>query len=235
MNNIDRYIKLNFSFIKGELLGLFCCTLFASVGIFMPTVSILVLVLLIVMIVLIVRVYMKIYSKTLFDEGATLYQSLPFSTEEIVVAKTFVVTVATVIGMAGLLGGVAIGLAFMTSVIQAPELLTEFLSLINEIGQAGAVIIILQLVVQSFFFASIFFASCVVFKTTKEHADRLLMTVLFVGVLTLQGEHLTNFAMMIAGDSLVGASLIEVIVKLLLAIGACLVTKYYLDNKYILE
>ena len=235
MNNIDRYIKMNFSFIKGELIGLFCCTLFASAGIFMPSLAIMVLILLVVMIVLVVRVYTKVYSKTLFEEGAVLYQSLPFSTNEIVVAKTFVVTVATLISMIGLMGGVTIGLAVLTAVVQEPEMIMESLELINTFGPLGAATMIFQILTQSFFWASIFFASTAVFKTTKEYGDRFIMTAIFVAVLSFQNTHLSDFAMIIAGDNLLIATIIAMVVKVMLGIGACLVTKYYLDNKYILQ
>ena len=235
MNNIDKYIKLNFSFIKGEMIGLFCCTVLASVGIFMPSVAFFVLILLVAMIVLIVRVYTIIYSKTLFDEGAVLYQSLPFSTDEIVVAKTFVVAVATLIAWIGLMGGVAVGLAVMTSSIQEPALMTNLSDLLNEIGAFGAAVVIFQLVAQSFFMASIFFAACVVFKTTKAYADRFLMSVIFVAVMTFQSEYLDDFALLIAGNNLLIQSIIDISIKMILSVGSCLVTKYYLDNKYIMK
>ena len=235
MSNVDKYIKLNFSFIKGEIIGLLCCTIFASVGIFMPTVAILVLVLLVAMIVLVVRVYSKIYSKTLFDEGAVLYQSLPFSSSEIVVAKTFVVTVATMITMVGLMGGLIVGLAVINLTVKEPELLTGTLDLIGAIGPAGAALMIFRLLTQSFFWASIFFASFAVFKTTKELADRLLMTAMFVAVLTFQSDYLSEFTTILIGTNIAAASIVEILVNALLGIGACLITKYYLDNKYIVK
>ena len=148
MNNIDKYIKLNLSLVKGDLIGLVCCSVFASLGIFLPSLAIVALVLLVVIIVLVIRIYVKLFEKTLFKEEAVLYQSLPVSTEEIIVAKTFVATVATTAAWIGLMGGTSIGLALLSSSAMEPILASVFLDLLNDVGAASAPIVIGLLCIQ---------------------------------------------------------------------------------------
>ena len=62
MSNVDKSIKLNFSFIKGDMIGLFCCALVFAVCFAVPALLPLLVVVVISFLVLLIRIYIKIFT-----------------------------------------------------------------------------------------------------------------------------------------------------------------------------
>lgn len=235
MNNVDKCIKLNFSLVKGELIGLFCCTLLATFGVFLPSMAPMVILYAVVMIVLFIRTLSKICDKSLFGEGAVLYQSLPFSTEEVVVAKTFVITVATTICWAGIMGGLSFGMSIINDGSAEYAILLTFVELLDKVGAVSAPIVILKLITDGFFYASELFAFTVTLKIATQYADRLFIALGFMAVVAFKNKYLTDLLMAIAENNLLIVNLMEIIVSIALAVIASLITKYCLDKRYILS
>ncbi len=234
MNNIDKYIKLNFSLVKGELIGLACCTVFASSGLFASSLEPISLILIVAMVALFIKILTKICDKTLFGEGAVLYQSLPFSTDEIIVAKTFVITVATTICWSGIMTGLSMGLAFLKDEIASAILWLPLLELLDMIGAAGAPVIVLKLVANGFFVASMLFAVTVATKTTDSYISRVVIFACFIGLMGFSNEGLPDLINLITRGNYLLSAILQILFNVAMGICASFITKYCLDKKYIL-
>ena len=239
MNNIDKYIKLNLSLVKGDLIGLVCCSVFASLGVFLPSLAIVALVLLVVIIVLVIRIYVKLFEKTLFKEEAVLYQSLPVSTEEIIVAKTFVATVATTAAWIGLMGGTSIGLALLSSSAMEPMLASVFLDLLNDVGAASAPIVALQAVSESFCLATTIFALSAIFncrpKIERSTLLRVTAVAVFVISFDIKRDYIPDFINGVTDNNMLISGLVEILLSVVIGIVALAITKHYLDKRFFLE
>ncbi len=239
MNNIDKYIRLNFSLVKGELIGLICCAIFASLGVALPSLAIVAIVLMVVMIVLIIRVYVKLYEKTLYKEEAILYQSLPVSVEEIIVAKTFVVTVATTAAWAGLMGGISIGLALISSSFSDPVLAILFLELLDDIGAASAPLVVFQTVSEAFCLATTIFALGAIFNCRPKIERSIILRVVavgvYVGAYNVKEQFIPDFIKEATDNNLFISGIVEILISIIIGIGALAISKYYLEKKYFLE
>lgn len=195
----------------------------------------LVLILLGAMVVLFVRIFSKIYDKTLFGDEAVLYQSLPLSAEEVVVAKTFVGTVAATIGWSGIMSSLAVGMTVLGLETSNTSLCSLSLDLLNEFDVVSVLNIVLKLVADGFFVAATLFATSVSTKVIETYAMRAFSIAVFLIALSFQRKYLPYVVISITGVNIFLASAVEIAITLAIGICASLITKYCLDKKYILS
>ena len=67
MSNVDKSIKLNFSFIKGDMIGLFCCALVFAVCFAVPALLPPLVVVVIAFLVLLIRIYIKYFIRAFLE------------------------------------------------------------------------------------------------------------------------------------------------------------------------
>ena len=232
--NMNKYIKMNFSLVKGELVGLLCCAMVVPVGLFLTSILPIALILVIVMIVLFIRILSKM-DKTMFGEGAVLYQSLPFSAKEVVVTKTLVLTAVTSIAWAGIMGGLAMGLAVINASTSEPGLSVLFMELMEEVGVMSVLVIICTLIANGFFVAATLLATSITTRLTDSYMAKFCIFAVFLLVFSFQRTKLPELLMLLMGQNILAASVLEILATLIMGLCASLISKYCLEKKYILS
>lgn len=234
MNNIDKYIKLNFSFIKGEMVGLFCCAVMFFVGVFLPSLMPILFGVVVAVIVILVKIYIKIFYKSLFGEEAHLYQTMPVSTDQMIVAKIFVVMVAFLIFQAGMYMGLATGGTMVLTTETYGESFRALATAVSGIGNLEVILFVLASVIEAFGKVAMVFALITIYNTLlKGTAGKLLMIAGYFIIVNVEDKLIPSGIEKLIGSNFYIDAVVVMIVSILLGVASCMIIKNCLEKKYV--
>lgn len=159
MTNIDKFIKLNLSMVKGEICTV-AGTSFAAVLCTIPLGQIFIaLVLMCVSIGFLFKAYEKLYYTTMYGEGTLMYRALPISEEEMTAAKVFCGFAVSVAWQCAIVLGMTVGvilLDFGLNTGHSAYVIAEIMEMLPP-ARNIALIMFLSMTTSSFYRAAIFF------------------------------------------------------------------------------
>lgn len=236
MSNVDKSIKLNFSFIKGDMIGLFCCALVFAVCFAVPALLPLLVVVVIAFLVLLIRIYIKIFHKSIFGDGANLYQAMPLSTEEIIVSKVFVTMIASIISQLGIYIGIMATGTVVLSSFGTENAIRELADAMGTIGCLEIAILVAGSIAGAFETVSLVFALFAVYNTRfKNTGSKIAMVAVYFLIYKVQDLLVPNGTEAIIKNGIYVYEGISILVSIVIGVISCYVVKNCMDKKYVAD
>lgn len=236
MSNVDKSIKLNFSFIKGDMVGLFCCALVFAVCIAVPALIPLLIAVVIAFLVLLIRIYIKIFHKSIFGDGANLYQAMPLSTEEIIVSKVFVTMIANIICQLGIYIGIMATGTVVLSSFGGGNAIQNVADAMGRIGCLEITILVVGSIVGAFETVSLIFALFALYNTRfKSIGGKMAMIAAYFLIYKAQDLFVPNGVEAIIKNGICLYEGISILVSVIIGVISCYVVKNCLDKKFIVD
>lgn len=159
MTNIDKFIKLNLSMVKGEICtvagtsfaAVLCAITFGQIFIAMVLMG--------VSIGFLFKAYKKLYYTTMYGEGTLMYRTLPIGEEEMTAAKVFCGFAVSVAWQCAIVLGMAVGIILLDvgpNTGHSAYVIAEVMEMLPPAGNI-ALIMFFSMTTASFYRAAIFF------------------------------------------------------------------------------